>query len=109
MLDGDNCGVAARIAELEKACRKAKVRAGHPEEGVLVVVPTWRIETWLAYLNGETVDESRRNYPHLLRPRDCGPHVTQLVDMCQRRQLREPAPDSLVAACTEYRRWIANV
>ena len=105
MLDGDERGVAARMTELEDVCRKKGVPVNFPEEGVLVVVPTWRIETWLAYLEGETVDQLKRNYPRLPRERDCAPHVDVLVDMWRRKKLPNPAPNSLVAACTEYNRW----
>ena len=105
MLDGDHRGVAARMTELQDACREAGVPVRFPEDGVLVVVPTWRIETWLAYLDGECADESNRNYPRLSPSRDCAPHVDTLADMCRRRTLRQPAPDSLITACSEYGRW----
>ena len=103
VLDGDQRGLKGRIAELEDACRKAKTNVRGPNERVLVFVPTWRIETWLAYLDGETVDETKRDYPRLARPRNCAPHVNALVEMCQSNQLRRPAPASLAAACGEYR------
>lgn len=105
MLDGDNRGVDQRIAELDDACRQCNVSCRDAGEHVLVFVPTWRIETWLAYLGGESVDEKKRDYPRLPRPRDCQPHVDRLADMCRSDELREPAPYSLVAACTEYKRW----
>lgn len=106
MVDGDNRGVRTRVAEFDSAC-KTHGLARRPES-VLVFVPTWKIETWLAYLNGETVDESRRDYPRLQRERDCAPHVDVLVDMCRRSGLRQPAPDSLVTACAEWGRWAAS-
>lgn len=105
MLDGDDRGVDRRIAELDDACRQRNVPCRDVGEHVLVFVPTWRIETWLAYLGGETVDEEKRNYPRLPRPRDCQPHVDRLAAMCRSDALREPAPSSLIAACTEYRGW----
>ena len=60
------------------------------------------IETWLAYLNGATVDETT-SYPKLEKPGQCKSHVRQLSDMCGRQELRAPAPPSLTAACVEYR------
>lgn len=109
MVDGDNRGVARRRAGLDDACRENGLAIGELREGVLVFIPTWRIETWLAYLDGATVDETKPDYPRLPRARECAPHVDTLVEMCQRNQLREPAPTSLVAACTEYRRWAATI
>lgn len=108
MLDGDERGAAARLIELENACRATGVPVRFPEEGVLVVVPTWRIETWLAYLEGATVDESKRDYPRLRLPRDCARHVNKLVDMCRSKELRRPAPESLVVSCGDYERWVAS-
>ena len=71
---------------------------------VLICVPTWKIETWLAYLKGETVDETNKNYDKLPRPRECQPMVDELVVMCRERTLRPPAPASLEDTCTNYRR-----
>ena len=105
VLDGDDRGVDQRVAELDDACRQRNIPCRDPGEHVLVFVPTWRIETWLAYLGGETVDEEKRDYPRLPRPRDCQPHVDRLAEMCRSDGLREPAPPSLVVACAEYRRW----
>ena len=107
MLDGDNRGVARRIAELEGACEEQDCAPRKPDEGAMVFVPTCNIETWLAYLDGKPVDETKHDYPRLARPRECRRHVDRLVEMCQSQQLREPAPPSLAAACTEYRRWSA--
>ena len=75
-------------------------------ERVMICVPTWNIETWIAYLNGEEVDENRSDYPRLLKARDCEPSVQNLVDMCHRRTLRAPFPPSLEAACFQYQRVI---
>lgn len=65
-------------------------------------IPTWNVETWLAYLSGETVDEANKSYPKLPRARDCKPLVEELFKMCQAGALRQPAPASLVDACQEY-------
>ena len=105
MVDGDKHGVERRIEELNAACRERNIPCRDPGEQVLVFVPTWRIETWLAYLGGETVDEEKRDYARLARPKECQPHVDSLAAMCRSGGLRQPAPSSLVTACTEYRRW----
>jgi hypothetical protein len=103
MMDGDNQGVAARLSKLDQACVDADVPTRTSNERVAVFIPTWSIETWLAYLDGRQVDEGTSNYPRLDRQRDCQRHVEELVQMCQARRLREPAPPSLEAACSEYR------
>ncbi len=104
LADGDAVGVNKRLRRLDEACERQGVAVRAAEEKVAVFIPTWNIETWLAYLDGQTVDEGRRNYRRLARPRDCRPHVRVLVEMCQRGKLRPPAPESLVAACEEYER-----
>ena len=106
MLDGDATGVTGRLAQLDAACAEQGIPVRRSDEDVFVFVPTWRIESWFAWLvDGETIDEERRDYPRLPRERDCQPHAEALAAMCRNRQLREPAPPSLVAACTEYGRW----
>src|SRR3546814_998919 len=56
-------GPDARLSELAHACRSVAVEPLGPDDRVVVLVPTWNIETWLAYLDGETVDETKRDYP----------------------------------------------
>jgi hypothetical protein len=69
---------------------------------VAVFIPARNIETWLAYLDGQVVNENDA-YPRLERERDCQHHVRRLYEMCQQGVLRQPAPQSLAAACVEYR------
>ena len=103
LIDGDTAGVSGRLAELDARCAAKGVKAPRTDEPVAVFVPTRSIETWFAYLEGQTVDE-QRTYPRLARERDCGPHVDRLAGMCARGALRQPAPSSLLAACEAYRR-----
>ena len=103
MIDGDKTSVAKRVAQLNEACRKRGIPPRTPQDRVALAVPTYSIETWLRYLDGHTVNETER-YPHLKHRRDCKAHVRALVEMCTVRELRDPAPPSLIAACDEYRR-----
>ncbi len=107
MLDGDDRGVKTRLDTLVEACRSKQIQPREDGDRVAIFVPTWRIETWFAYLDGESIDEGRDDYPRLRRPRDCQKYVDVLVHMCRERKLREPAPPSLVAACDEYRARLA--
>lgn len=102
VIDGDRFGVSGRLRQLEAACRDAGIEDRASNEKVAVFVPTWCIETWLAYLDGEEVDESVKTYPSLSPPRKCKRHVNELDKMCRQGRLRNPAPDSLAAACHEY-------
>lgn len=105
MLDGDLVGTDDRLRELDASCKEKGVPARRPDEDVFVFVPTWRIESWFAYLDGETIHENKRDYPRLRRESDCQRHVEALSGMCRNGRLREPAPPSLSAACAEYARW----
>ncbi len=106
MLDGDAAGVNRRLADLDAACVKQGTPPRQSGEDVFVFVPTWRIETWLAWLkDGEPIDEKRPDYPRLPKAKDCQPHARALADMCRNQQLPAPIPPSLAAACTEYGRW----
>ena len=103
MIDGDRFGLAGRMQELGQACQAAEIEPRQPDDRVAVFVPTWRIETWFAYLDGQTVDEGKADYPRLDRERKCQRHVDALAAMCDGGSgLRAPAPPSLDAACDEF-------
>jgi hypothetical protein len=103
LIDADKKTTADRIRQMERICSEGGVQPRQPNERVAVFVPARNIETWLAYLGGETVDETReRPYPRLRHESDCQQHVNALHDMCARQTLRQPSPPSLDAACNEY-------
>ena len=107
MTDGDKLGLAARMKALEDECAARRINPRAKDERVAVIVPTWNIETWFAYLDGENVDEHRKDYPRLARERDCRRHVVELCKMCREAHLRDPAPPSLAMACEEYKTRLA--
>lgn len=98
----------ALIVVLDGACTSGGKKPRRTDERVAVFVPTWRIETWFAYLDGETIDETTKDYPRLGRKRDCKRHVLVLAQMCRDGQLRAPAPASLEAACEEFNTRLAR-
>jgi hypothetical protein len=49
-IDGDNQGVQARERELAEELVAAQEPPREPAEPIALFVPTWSIETWLAYL-----------------------------------------------------------
>ncbi len=102
LIDADGQDVAARIEQVESACVKTEDDRRQADERVAIFVPARNIETWFAYLEGQTVNEND-SYPRLKHERDCQRHVDSLYGMCQQQTLRQPAPPSLEAACAEYR------
>ena len=101
MIDGDNYSIAERLKQLNDACTQSGVSPRNTSDKVAVFIPKRNIETWLAYLDGERVNEVD-TYPRLERERECQKHVNALEQMCSEGKLRTPAPESLEAACREY-------
>lgn len=101
MIDGDNYSIEQRQKQMDKACKQKGVSPRNLSDKVAVFVPMRNIETWLAYLDGEDVNETD-TYPRLERERECRRHVDVLDQMCIEEKLRTPAPASLEAACREY-------
>lgn len=102
MIDADDRAAAERIEQLEAAAIHGGQERRRGDERIAIFVPARNIETWLAYLTGQTVNEVD-SYPRLQRERDCQPHVDRLFAMCQQKALRQPSPPSLQVACAEYR------
>ncbi len=106
VIDADTGTLDNRHKELAKACREQDIppRDHKEDPNVLHIIPRRNIETWLAYLDNNNVDESTV-YPKLNKESDCKIHAENLYNMCHRTQrLREPAPPSLQKACIEYRK-----
>ncbi len=105
MVDEDTSSTQARGATLSNALERAGLPPRIDTERIVHAIPARNIETWLAYLDGSEVDE-QTVYPKLERQKDCARLVDILKRMCDEKQLRPPAPPSLIAACTEFRsRW----
>lgn len=102
VIDADDRTVAERVEQLDAAAANGGQQPRQSNERVAVFVPRRTIETWIAYLDGQSVNENA-TYRRLPRERDCQQHVERLYRMCQEGDLRAPVPPSLVAACSEYR------
>ena len=69
MVDGDRFGLSMRLKQLDSACDEEMVPRRRSNESAFVFVPTWCIETWLAYLDDESVfddepvTEDKSDYP----------------------------------------------
>lgn len=105
--DADVMSVSERIATLDRECKIRDIPTRDQQELVLMVVPKRNIETWFAYLRGESVDE-KTAYSRYLNEADCRDDVRALDEMCKKNKLRDPAPPSLQAACIEYKKMPAR-
>lgn len=105
MIDEDSTATRSREATLQQALADHALPDRSPDEAIIHVIPARNIETWIAWLDGQDVNETD-TYPRLPRESDCGEHVRSLKEMCDQRALRQPAPVSLERACVEFRaRW----
>jgi hypothetical protein len=103
--DADTHSVDDRIKGFFQACEDAGIPFRGSNEKVMFVVPKRNIETWFAYLRGETVNESDR-YPKYDCENDCRPQVARLDDMCRQQKLEPEPPPSLGFACKEFDRLV---
>jgi hypothetical protein len=102
--DADDLEVQERIQTFKQAGEEAQMSFRQDGERVVFVIPKRNIETWLAYLRGESVGEVAV-YPKYDSESDCKDQVTKLDQMCRRQTLElQPAPPSLIFACTEFQR-----
>ena len=101
--DADDESVPSRIRALKQACEEAGVAAPTDDEPVAFILPKRNIETWLAHLRGEPVNEEQayRKYEHQA---DCRDQVAELDDRCRRQALGPGTPPSLALACEQFPR-----
>ncbi|MXX36560.1 MAG: hypothetical protein F4Z85_00535 [Gemmatimonadetes bacterium] len=70
---------------------------------MLIIVPRRNIETWFAYLDGTSVNETVDYSAY--KSKDSRPFAEELYRMCHEDQkLRPPVPPSLDESCQEYRK-----
>lgn len=101
--DADEMTVDQRIKTFESACNEAGVPFRQKGEHVAFIIPRRNIETWLAYLRSEGVNETD-TYPKYQNESECREQVTRLDKMCRQNKLDPEPPPSLEHACEEFRR-----
>ncbi len=103
VIDADTHTTQARRSQLDDECNAEQVPARKPADPVIIIVPRRNIETWFAYLDGESVDETV-DY-NAYKSKDPRPFAEELYRMCHEyQQLRPPVPPSLDESCQEYRK-----
>ncbi|HSI84611.1 MAG: hypothetical protein ACAI35_22680 [Candidatus Methylacidiphilales bacterium] len=102
--DADLLEVDKRIQTLNRKCSEESIPLPRPDEKIVFIVPKRNIETWLAFLRGQTVNEDDE-YPKYKGESDCRDEVDQLHDYCFKQQrLPSDAPASLLLSCKEYKK-----
>ena len=115
VIDADKESVAKHHEELSQACRQTD-NGPVPrtaDEPIVHIIPRRNIETWLAYLDGNVVDETveykKSKYQYKGRESDCHSLVDRLAKRCKERTPLKDPPDSLSKACVEFERIRANL
>lgn len=105
-IDADTNSVDDRIRSLDAACKAEDVPTRQNGERVMYVVSKRNIETWLAYLRGEPVDEEtdRKRFKHHSES-ECYPQVDKLDEMCKKGRLEGDPPPSLAKCCEEFEKF----
>jgi len=105
VIDADKGTVAEHNTELEKACHLKGIMPRHKDDAVMHLVPRRHIETWLAYLDGKSVNESdsyKPSYEFKHRESDCSELVYGFVHKCKNNIRIQNPPQSLNSACKEF-------
>jgi hypothetical protein len=84
LVDGDNVGFTARLAALKASDRAV-------DDHVVLLAPTWSVETWVLWLAGEDVDESKSTKEHL-PPVEFRGRLKEAVARWRSPQIREELP-----------------
>jgi hypothetical protein len=108
MTDADNLSVQQRINQLSSVLKENDLPDRQREEAIAVFIPKRNIETWIAHLRGENVnEEDNKTYNKLPKESDCKPQVEDLADRCQQQELLETnILPSLKIACQEFQRLL---
>ncbi|MDF5710118.1 MAG: hypothetical protein PUP90_21225 [Nostoc sp. S4] len=102
LIDVDKKTVDERLKQLDDALIADSQPIRQLKEAIAIFISKRNIETWMHYLQGETVDEEIE-YSKFNNESDCKPFVEKLVNQCY-QGLDENAPPSLQAACGELQR-----
>jgi hypothetical protein len=103
-IDADTLTVPQRLRQFEEACAAGNIPFRGDGERVAFIIPKRNIETWFAYLRGETAINEEASYRRYSSESDCRDDVVKLEEMCARQQLAPVPPPSLEYACQEFNR-----
>jgi hypothetical protein len=106
LIDADTGTLEARLNQLASVLNQDKQEKRGPKEAIAIFVPKRNMETWIHYLQGETVNEEAVYAKFENNEAACKTAVENLADRCYSQSLPEDAPQSLQAACGELQRLL---
>ena len=104
LIDADTGTLEARLNQLASVLDEDAQENRRSHEAIAIFVPKRNIETWIHYLQGETVNEEDAYAKYEKNETVCKTYVENLADRCYSQNLPEDAPRSLQAACRELQR-----
>lgn len=106
LIDADTDALQERLNQLDRTLSEDSQQNRQPDEAIAIFIPKRNIETWIHYLQGETVDEETGYSKFEKNEAACKPYVENLAEQCRSQNLPENAPESLQAACGELQRLL---
>ena len=106
LIDADTGTLQERLNQLAQSLSEDSQQNRQPDEAIAIFIPKRNIETWIHYLQGETVDEETGYSKFDKNEATCKPYVENLAEQCRSQNLPEEAPASLQAACGELQRLL---
>ncbi|MEG4109128.1 hypothetical protein [Microcoleus sp. S13_C5] len=106
LIDADTGTLEARLNQLASVLAQDAQEKRQSKEAIAIFVPKRNIETWIHYLQGETVNEEDAYAKFEKNEAACKTNVENLADRCYSQILPEDAPPSLQAACGELQRLL---
>ena len=104
LIDADTGTLQERLNQLASILDEDAQDKRRSHEAIAIFVPKRNIETWIHYLQGETVNEEDAYAKYEKNETVCKTYVENLADRCYSQNLPEDAPRSLQAACRELQR-----
>ncbi|KYC43046.1 hypothetical protein WA1_13165 [Scytonema hofmannii PCC 7110] len=102
VIDADNKTVQERLKELDDALKADSQQLRQLNEAICILIPKRNVETWIHYLQGESVDEEAE-YSKFSEESTCKPYVENWVNQYY-LNLDEKTPLSLQVAREELQR-----
>jgi len=106
LIDADMGTLQDRLSQLASILDQDAQDKRRSDEAIAIFVPKRNIETWIHYLQGESVNEEDAYAKFEKNEAVCKTDVEDLADRCYSQSLPEDAPRSLQAACGELQRLL---
>lgn len=107
LIDADMGTLHDRLSQLASILDEDAQDKRRSHEAIAIFVPKRNIETWIHYLQGESVNEEDAYAKFEKNEAVCKTYVENLADRCYSQDLPEDAPRSLQAACGELQRLLS--